>query len=93
MDEELGTVWLQCLDRLWRLSEPGIRGERHPKRVHTFCDLHVGGRLPLVHGHEPAILALPSTAQVYHQLLLVAPEGSQDCIEMDLTELAIRKQV
>lgn len=41
----------------------------------TLIDFHVRYRLPLVHGHEPAVIPLLSTAQVDNQFGLVTTQG------------------
>ena len=58
----------------------------------TLIDLHVCQGLPLVHGDEPAVLALPAAAEVDHQLALVASQGFQDRFKPCLAEMAVREK-
>jgi hypothetical protein len=56
----------------------------------TFADHHVGNGLPLVHGHEPPVFAaVPPTAEIYHQLALVAVERGEDRVKAGLGEGAV----
>lgn len=59
----------------------------------TLVHFRICDGLPLVHGHEPPRLRivaalLAAAAQVYDQLLLVAGQGAEDCVEARLAELA-----
>lgn len=63
------------------------------RKTLTLIHFHICDGLPLVHGHEPPRLGviaalLAAAAQVYDQLLLVAAQGAEDCVEAGLAELA-----
>jgi hypothetical protein len=59
----------------------------------TFAHLHVGDGLPLVHGHEPALIAaVAPAAEVDDQLGLVAVQRGQDRVEARLREGAVGEE-
>lgn len=58
----------------------------------TLIDFHIRNSLPLVHGHEPAILSSTTTAQVNDQLVLVSAERFQYRIQSRLAELTSWKE-
>ncbi len=68
----------------------GARAGR--ERFFTFTDFHVGDGLPLVHGDEPPVAAVPPAAEIYHQLALVTAQGGQDRVQAGLGEGALGKE-
>lgn len=118
MDQELGAVWFQALDRIFLhahvvsqlLAPPSFKQKKKSKKgkemkvarsigkrkkikknkkTRTLRYLHVGYRLPFIHGHEPAIGAPTPATQVDDELLSVAAERGQHGVESILAELAV----
>jgi hypothetical protein len=57
-----------------------------------LVDFHVCQRLPLIHGNKPFV-PLTATAEVNHQLGLVAAKSRENSIQSLLAEVAIREEV
>lgn len=65
--------------------------------MHTLVDFHVRNGLPFVHSYEPswflAVCLLPTTAQIYDELSLVAAQCRKNSVQARLAEVRLRKEV